>query len=839
MPHNKQNDRLYFIPVFSAVLLFALTIGVYVQLESQRYNQIMSVLEEDGQQAKRIIESNVNNSIIALRRMGERWEVRGGTPKQEWMQDAQHYVRDNKALTTVEWVDEAYHVRWVEPLLGNEKALGLNIAFDEERKNALQGAAQSKVITVTPPLDLVQGYSAFISYIPLHINKEFSGFIVGIYDIETFLESALPTKFKDNFNIQIMDGEKTVYLPALNEENKASQWIAKEGITLFNREWLLTIWPKKAFFQQEDSYLSKIILLAGGLLSLLLGFTIYYALMSYRRSYLLLEKAKALSVNQRELTNLTEKMQLILDSAGEGIFGLNLQGHSTFANKAAMEMLGYELDEMINTSQHDLIHHHYADGTLYPKEKCNIYASFKSGETRKVDSEVFWHKDGHSVPVEYTSTPIKDTDGTITGAVVVFRDITERQNHIETQILYTKKLEQATEEAQRANVMKSEFLANMSHEIRTPLNGVIGASDLLRKTKTSKDQEKYLQIIAGSGDILLSLINDVLDISKIEAGELKLYFEPVTLRQLIKDALHSIRPRAAIKDIKMDVVYEGAVPVSIMGDQVRLNQVLINLLGNAVKFVEEGFITVKVEEKKTADQDVTLRFSVEDSGIGIAPDKLDTIFQKFAQADATTTKKYGGTGLGLAITQRLVDLMDGEIMVESELGVGSTFWFEITCPIVEPASTEKDAPLLSADVLVDKTKQDAATDKTLSASILLVENEMVNQMVATDMLEGIGCSVDLAENGQEALDMLSENGDKYDVILMDCMMPVMDGFEATAAIRKAEENKEYRRQTIIAMTANAMADEKDKCLKVGMDDYLSKPVKEKTLYSMLKKWQEI
>lgn len=550
--------------------------------------------------------------------------------------------------------------------------------------------------------------------------------------------------------------------------------------------------------------------------------------------------------------------------------------------------------------------------------------------------------------------------------------ILERQRAEQKREEYTHALLSAKEEAQRANVMKSEFLANMSHEIRTPLNGMIGAAQLLRKTHITEEQGKYLNMVYTAGDTLLELISDILDLSKIEAGELNIISETVEIRKIVHEAVLSIAPRAGEKDIDLVIKYSGDVPYKISGDEGRLKQVMINLLGNAVKFVEEGYIEVLVNGNGIDNDRAKICISVKDSGIGIPEDKLKTIFEKFAQADATTTKKYGGTGLGLAITQRLVELMGGELGVDSELGVGSEFRFEIEYPVEQleneeafhiEASLVEDLRVLviddsevsidlmsslldeldisyescmtpekSVDILLDaKAKDDPfgmiivdynmpevnglelaekikdhpdlegvkvilttlytkldienmedetiinndccdtyllkpidietlqkaffdtlSNEKAKSSSeveidhgiseeftnkfILLVENELVNQMVATDMLEAMGCQVDLAENGQEAIDKLESNKGKYDVVLMDCMMPVMDGYEATLEIRKREEERGNEHQIIVAMTANAMAGEKDKCFEVGMDDYLSKPVKEEDLYVKLKEF---
>lgn len=427
-----------------------------------------------------------------------------------------------------------------------------------------------------------------------------------------------------------------------------------------------------------------------------------------------------------------------------------------------------------------------------------------------------------SVPYKHN----KDEVGSMARAVDVFRLYLIKNKELESFLKHAKDL------AERANLAKSDFLANMSHELRTPLNGIIGAGDLLVDTGVTDDQEKYLNIIVSSGETLLAIINDILDLSKIESGELDLYAETIVVKDFIDDVVQTIFPAAKSKSIELITNYEGNVPYSILADTVRLNQIMINLLGNAIKFVEKGHIEVTVKAARVRNNKVLMRIIVADTGVGVPEDKLEAIFDKFAQADSSTTKEYGGTGLGLAITKKVVELMGGDIGVISKVGRGTTFWFEIEFPIVQLTKSEGAS---SADSKKALGKIDTAEGfKPLNVTVMLVEDEAVNQIVAIDMLESIGCKVDLAEDGKHALRLLEKNKDKYSAIIMDCMMPVMDGMETTREIRRLEqESQEEKPQLIIAMTANAMTGESEKCIKAGMNDYISKPVTKELLYKKI------
>ncbi|MEC8405074.1 MAG: ATP-binding protein [Verrucomicrobiota bacterium] len=390
---------------------------------------------------------------------------------------------------------------------------------------------------------------------------------------------------------------------------------------------------------------------------------------------------------------------------------------------------------------------------------------------------------------------------------------------------------QSARDADHANHAKSDFMATMSHEIRTPLNGVIGFIDMLAETPLNAEQRDFVDTLQVSSEALLFLISDILDFSKIESGRLDLDMHALNLNDLLHETLRLFQAEAASKKIDLLHEFDDALPEVIIGDEKRIRQILINLLGNAFKFTNKGSVVLKasVRDNEKQSSQSHLEFEIRDTGIGIDSNELDTIFEPFSQADSSTTRRFGGTGLGLSISRRLASAMNGQLSVKSQLGSGSSFFFDVIVNIHREKVLSSEA---SSESNLSLTKNDGTVyspDDSLKLKVLVAEDNLANQHLLRYMLKRMGCVAQFCNNGKELISLLSEQSS--DLILMDLQMPLMDGFEATHAIRNGEAGNKAKSIKIIALTANALSGDRDRCLDAGMDAYLSKPIK----ISILKK----
>ena len=496
------------------------------------------------------------------------------------------------------------------------------------------------------------------------------------------------------------------------------------------------------------------------------------------------------------------RLRLILDSAAEAIFGIDREGRCTFCNPATLRLLGYQEPEaLLGKGMHEIMHHSRADGRPYPREECKIAISLGMGTEIHCDDEVLWRADGTCFPAEFWSYPIRK-DGESVGAVVTFLDITGRKKA-------QAALLEAKDTAEAASRAKSEFLANMSHEIRTPMNGIIGMTDLALDTPLTPEQRDYLSLVKSSADSLLHVINDILDFSKIEAGKLELEKTAFRIRDLFEDTLKTLALRADKKRLEISVRISPEVPKMLIGDPTRLRQLIVNLVGNAIKFTEFGTIHLDTEVESRIGDEFTLRISVSDTGIGIPREKQDVIFESFAQADGSTTRRFGGTGLGLTISRQLVELMGGRLWVESEPRRGSTFHF--TCRFKQGVEPESEKERIAAQTLPQ-------------LNVLVVDDNPANLKIFTEMLTNWRMNPTPAESGADALVLLEAAlgaQRPFSIVLLDAQMPRMDGFQVMEKIRR---NPALAGAVVMMLSASRQLADSARARALGVKHCLTKPI---------------
>ena len=517
-----------------------------------------------------------------------------------------------------------------------------------------------------------------------------------------------------------------------------------------------------------------------------------------------------------ELQRATERFELAVAGSSDGLWDWDFTTNTLFFSPRFKQLLGYAPDD-----------------PRFP----NLYASFKSRvhpEDLRATEAAIEHTVIEGGPYrsvfrlqteagawrwfEARGATLRNAQDCATRLSGSISDITERKQT--EQALWNAKAE-----AESANLAKSQFLATMSHELRTPMNGVVGFTELLLDTPLEQQQRRFVELLKVSSHTLLSLINDILDFSSIESGQLTLQTMECDAGQLIHEVAAAFEPQVRSHGLDWSLRIAPELPRLIIADPVRFRKILGYLLGNALKFTKQGRISLELAPLTVSGQPF-LRISVSDTGVGISREKQENLFQKFTQADASSTREYGGTGLGLAISKKLVELMGGRIGFESEAGIGSTFWFTMRQPEIAPAAPPRN---LANQIISEPAR---------ALEVLVVEDNFVNQQLAKYHLLKLGCKVTVASNGAKAVDLVHKQ--RFDLVFMDCMMPDMDGYDATRAIRAWEKQTQARHALpIIALTANAMSGDRERCLESGMNDYLAKPIIATQLSQMIERWRPV
>jgi PAS domain S-box-containing protein len=517
---------------------------------------------------------------------------------------------------------------------------------------------------------------------------------------------------------------------------------------------------------------------------------------------------------EESLRETSETLAAMIHSSPLGILLLSAEQKIQMWNPACEQMFGWKSEEVVGKPLPFV-------SDVKMAESDGIFEVMRRTH-QKVEIEAYRiRKNGTPIQIGISTIPLINKDNQIYCFMAVLSDITKKAEAAAA-------LRDAKEQAVQMAKTKAAFLANMSHEIRTPLNGIIGMTDLLLDTDLDDLQEKYAKIVQDSGNGLLSIVNNILDFSKIEAGKTEMESIDFKPAELIEKQTDLLAHRANEQGLSLTPFIDPAIPRVLKGDPGKLGQILLNFLTNAIKFTKTGSIVVRADLVSKSSKNCEVRFSVRDSGIGLAKEGKTRLFQPFTQADGSTARKYGGTGLGLSICKRLVDLMGGEIGVDSELGQGATFWIVASFPVAvegveHPSAANTHGPL----------GRDSQLPSGIHNRILLVEDNPVNQLLAMSLLKNLGYDARSVSNGRAAVEAATHS--QFDLILMDCQLPEMDGYEATTEIRKWELDKGLR-IPVIALTANALSGEREKCLLSGMDDHLTKPVRKEELKEIIERW---
>lgn len=776
-----------FMVLSSSLLLtlFGWQVAVYVEKIQLKNQTAMKV-----QAMQDLVQAELQGFSKSLLRMAHRWVVAGSTPEYLWRADALSYFNHMVGIVGVGYADSQTVIRWIEPKATNEAAEGFQLNSEPLRDYAIRMARLSQHAALTRAVKLKQGGLGFLLLMPLQNKGMELGLVYMAVRYDEFIRHHLRW---EGYALTIREGATVIFEDGQTPDFDGSFWRTTRPLELDGTIWEFTLEPSPDLIKKTDSSMPLSILLVGLLFSALTT-TLQYLYFKTREAH-------------EQGARLMQWNHAIVNGSQLGIISMNRDGLVKSFNPAAQELLGYSPDEVIGKAS--ILQWHEAEELRLRAQTlshelgrpitADVAVLMAKADLGGVDRQQWTYitKSKERRTVDLAVHALRDESNMIHGYVGIVEDISDK-------VRRDKELQEALTHAEVATVAKSRFLANMSHEIRTPINGIMGMVRLLLDTGLQTEQKVYAEAIASSADNLLVIVNDILDLSKVEAGRLELEITAFHLPSLLRTVEANLEFVARKKGVAFQNIMSPDLPEYVEGDPTRIRQILLNLVSNAIKFTPAGQVVMKTSLVTKNAARAQVHFEVIDSGIGIPKEAQDKIFQPFVQADASTTRRFGGTGLGLSISQHLVLMMNGQIGVTSAVNQGSRFWFTLDLPL---AVQTVAAAAQTAEAFEDRLR------------ILIVEDNAINQLVAKKSLQKYGYELTLVNNGQEALDAL--NAASFDLILMDCEMPVMDGYEATRRIRSS--GAAYQHIPIIAMTANAMTGDRDHCLKAGMNDYIAKP----------------
>ncbi|HET9240418.1 MAG TPA: ATP-binding protein [Oligoflexus sp.] len=777
--------------------LFGWQAAVYVEKIQLKNQTAMKV-----QAMQDLVQAELQGFSKSLMRMAQRWVVAGSTPEYLWRADALGYFNHMVGITGVGYADAQTVIRWIEPKATNDAAEGFQLNSEPLRDYAIRMARLSQNAALTRAVSLKQGGLGFLLLVPLQNRGMELGLVYMAVRYEEFIRHHLRW---EGYSLTIHEKGRVIFEDRQTHDFDASFWRITRPLEFDGTSWEFTLEPGPELINNTHSSMPLSILWVGLLFSFLTT-TLQYLYFKTREAH-------------EEGARLMRWNHAIVDGSQLGIISMNRDGLVKSFNPAAQNLLGYAADEVIEKASALLWHD---DEELRLRAltlgedlgrpiAAGIAVLVAKADLGGVDRQQWTYitKAKERRTVDLAIHALRDETTAIHGYVGIVEDISDK-------VRRDKELQDALSRAEVATLAKSRFLANMSHEIRTPINGILGMVRLLLDTRMQTEQKVYAEAIASSADNLLVIVNDILDLSKVEAGRLELEITAFHLPSLLRTVEANLEFAARKKGVALQNIMSADLPEHVKGDPTRIRQILLNLVSNAIKFTPAGQVVMKTSVVAKNSAGAQIRFEVMDTGIGIPKDALDKVFQPFVQADASTTRRFGGTGLGLSISQHLVLMMKGQIGVESEVDQGSRFWFTLDLPLaIQSPAAGSQGP----EVIQDQLR------------ILIVEDNAINQIVAKKSLQKYGYDLTVVNNGQEALDVLNQQS--FHLILMDCEMPIMDGYEATRRIRSS--GAAYQNIPIIAMTANAMMGDREHCLKAGMDDYITKPFAVQDVLSKVQK----